>query len=197
MDFWVERAVADEAFASEFREWLEANYPDELKGHRFARPFDWGFHRKLTAWRKAHLEGATAAQLVAFRREAEDFGIEVGSLTPSHMVARVLEQVGTAEQQEFAQLLDDGDVRCSLGYTEPDSGSDVAAATTRAVRDGDAWIVNGQKMFTSHADVNTHVFLLTRTNTEVPKHKGLTMFLIPLDTPGIEVRPVEDRKSVV
>ena len=67
-----------------------------------------------------------------------------------------------------------------LGYTEPDSGSDAAAAKTRAVADGDEWVINGQKMFTSTAHVGTHVFLLTRTNTDVPKHRGLTMFMVPL-----------------
>ena len=66
-----------------------------------------------------------------------------------------------------------------LGFTEPESGSDVAAAQTRAVRDGDQWIINGQKMFTTNAQEADYAFMLTRTNTEVPKHKGLTTFLVP------------------
>src|ERR1700723_3741375 len=80
-----------------------------------------------------------------------------------------------------------GTVRLSLGYTEPDGGSDIAGAKTRAVRDGDEWVINGQKIFTTGAHNNQYVFLITRTDPTLPKHKGLTMFLVPLDTPGIEV----------
>jgi alkylation response protein AidB-like acyl-CoA dehydrogenase len=83
-----------------------------------------------------------------------------------------------------------GEIIIVLGYTEPDSGSDVAAAKTRAERDGEEWLIDGQKMFTSTAHMATHVFMLTRSNTEVPKHKGLTTFLVPLDRPGVEVRPI-------
>ena len=79
----------------------------------------------------------------------------------------------------------------SLGYSEPGSGSDVAAAQTRAVRMGDDWVLDGQKMFTSGANLGDCVFLLARTNADVQKHKGLTLFLVPLDQPGVEVRPFE------
>src|SRR5262249_1535000 len=65
-----------------------------------------------------------------------------------------------------------------------------AAAKTRAVRHGDDWVVDGQKMFTTLAHESAYVFLLTRTNLDVPKHRGLTLFLVPMDTPGIEVTPV-------
>ena len=78
----------------------------------------------------------------------------------------------------------------SFGYTEPDSGSDVAAATTKATRDGDEWVIEGQKMWTTMAHIADYVLLLTRTNPDVPKHKGLTFFIVPLDTPGIEIQPV-------
>jgi alkylation response protein AidB-like acyl-CoA dehydrogenase len=83
-----------------------------------------------------------------------------------------------------------GEVIISLGYTEPSAGSDVAAAQTRAVRDGDGWVIDGQKMFTSGANLTQYVFLLTRTDPGAAKHRGLTMFLVPLDTPGIEIHPV-------
>lgn len=83
-----------------------------------------------------------------------------------------------------------GDVQICLGYSEADSGSDIAAARTRAVRDGDAWVIDGEKMFTTMAHASDYVFLLTRTNPDVPKHKGLTMFLVPMTTPGIEVTEV-------
>jgi 3-oxocholest-4-en-26-oyl-CoA dehydrogenase alpha subunit len=77
-----------------------------------------------------------------------------------------------------------------LGYTEPDSGSDAAAAKTRAERRADRWIVNGQKIFTTSAHFADYCWLLTRTNPEAPKHRGLTMFLMPMELAGIEVRPL-------
>jgi alkylation response protein AidB-like acyl-CoA dehydrogenase len=77
-----------------------------------------------------------------------------------------------------------------MGYSEPDYGSDVASIVTRAVRDGDEWVINGAKMWTTMAHKADWLILLTRTNTEVPKHKGLTMFILPMDTPGITVDPV-------
>ncbi len=80
---------------------------------------------------------------------------------------------------------------CCLGYSEPDAGSDVAAVATKAVRDGDDWVIDGQKMFTTMAHEAHYVFLLARSNPDAPKHKGLTMFLVPMDTPGIEITPVE------
>src|SRR5919206_396094 len=80
-----------------------------------------------------------------------------------------------------------GDQLVGMGYSEPDHGSDVAGVTTRAVRDGDQWVINGAKMWTTMAHEASWIILLTRTNTEVPKHKGLTMFIMPMRTPGITV----------
>jgi alkylation response protein AidB-like acyl-CoA dehydrogenase len=107
------------------------------------------------------------------------------------LIANTLLHVGTEEQKElFIGGALRGETVIALGYTEPDSGSDVAAAKTRAVRDGDEWIINGQKMFTSTAQKSTHVFLLTRTSTDKPKHRGLTMFIVPLDDPGVSIQPI-------
>src|SRR5262249_47712119 len=83
-----------------------------------------------------------------------------------------------------------GEAVFSLGYTEPGSGSDVAAAKTRAARDGDHWVIDGQKMVTSGAHLAQYGFLLARTDPSAAKHKGLTMFLVPLDTAGVEIQPV-------
>ncbi len=94
-------------------------------------------------------------------------------------------------KREVLPRISRGEATCALGYSEPGSGSDVAAAQTRAVRDGDHWVIDGQKMFTSGAHLAQYVFLLTRTDRGAAKHKGLTMFLVPLDTPGIEVQPIE------
>src|SRR5262249_36550390 len=80
-----------------------------------------------------------------------------------------------------------GEMRMTLGWTEPDCGSDIAAARTRATRQPDgSWRINGAKMYSTGAHLCTHSFLLCRSNTEVAKHKGLTMFLCPLTGPGVE-----------
>ena len=84
-----------------------------------------------------------------------------------------------------------GEVRFCLGYTEPDGGSDIAAAKTRAVQNGDEWVINGSKMFTTGAHMSQYIFLITRTDPEQPKHRGLTMFLVPTDWPGVEVHALE------
>ena len=83
-----------------------------------------------------------------------------------------------------------GELRLCLGYTEPEGGSDVATCKTRAVRDGDGWVINGSKMFTSNAHNAQYVFLITNTDPDAPKHKSLTMFLVPMDSPGVEVQGI-------
>ncbi|MGV0714187.1 acyl-CoA dehydrogenase family protein [Mycolicibacterium sp. XJ662] len=109
----------------------------------------------------------------------------------TRMVATIIREIGTPAMKE--RILGGalrGDVTIALGFTEPECGSDVAAATTRAVREGDAWVINGSKMFTTNGHIADYVFLLARTSPEKPKHKGLTMFLVPLDSEGVEAQAV-------
>jgi hypothetical protein len=111
------------------------------------------------------------------------------------MVAHTISHIGTEEQKcEYLPAVLRGEMVIALGYSEPDSGSDVASAKTTAVRVADSasagWVINGQKMFTSTAQVASHVFVLARTNTDAPKHKGLTLFLVPTASPGFELRPI-------
>ena len=101
------------------------------------------------------------------------------------MVAQTVRQFATAgtRRRGAARVLS-GEIRLCLGYTEPEGGSDIATCKTRAVRDGDDWVINGSKMFTSNAHNAHYVFLITNTDPDAPKHKSLTMFLVPLDLAG-------------
>ena len=121
----------------------------------------------------------------------EDFGLRMDGWVTTWMILNTVLRVGTEEQKRTiipAGLR--GEMVIVLGYTEPGAGSDMAAAQTRAVRDGDEWVIDGSKMFTSTAHEATHVFLLTRTNTAAAKHRGLTLFLVPLDAPGVDIQPI-------
>jgi alkylation response protein AidB-like acyl-CoA dehydrogenase len=121
------------------------------------------------------------------------------------IVAGVLDHIGSDTQRAgvLPRLLA-GEATAVLGYSEPGAGSDVASARTRAVPVDDgrtAWRINGQKMWTTLAHVADYCLLLTRTNPDVPKHRGLTMFLVPMDTPGITIQPIhtiaDERTNVV
>jgi alkylation response protein AidB-like acyl-CoA dehydrogenase len=111
------------------------------------------------------------------------------TLSTTTLVASTVAAFGSPELvDEVLPRVANGTARICLGYTEPDGGSDIAAARVRAVRDGDEWVINGSKIFTSGAQNCQYVFLITRTDPTSAKHRGLTMFLVPLDSPGIEVQ---------
>jgi len=127
----------------------------------------------------------------AILQELARIGVKHDGWSTTSLVLNTLLDVGTEEQKRtYITAGLRGEVIIALGYTEPGSGSDVAAAQARAVRSGADWVINGQKMFTSTADQATHIFMLTRTNAGVPKHKGLTLFLVPTSSAGFEWAPV-------
>ena len=160
---------------------------------------DWDVHRALG---KAGLlfpnwpekwggRGADADSTRACRTVASELGYAGLASGVTGMAGALVQQVGVPElQDEVLRGFARGDFTSCLGFTEPSGGSDVFAAKTRAVRDGDEWVINGQKMFTSGAELADYVLLLTRTDPDVPKHKGLTLFLVPLKVPGVEIQPV-------
>jgi 3-oxocholest-4-en-26-oyl-CoA dehydrogenase alpha subunit len=201
----------DQAFLDEAREFLAAHVTDDVKrrDRETGDNFDEGVHLALGG--AGYLEGEWKPQADGgFSRvhrriwELEKRRAHVPWVTwgTTAMVARSVAKFGSPElRDEVMPKVFSGHVRLCLGYTEPEGGSDIASCKTRAVRDGDGWIVNGSKMFTTGAHKCQYVFLITNTDPEAPKHKSLTMFLVPLDSPGIDIQGIRtidgDRTNIV
>jgi alkylation response protein AidB-like acyl-CoA dehydrogenase len=190
-----------EAFRDEVASFLREHVTDEVieTAHATGTIHDWGLHRAMAAqgWISAGWPtdygggGRSPLEMNVLSEEMYLSGAPVDGIGVASLVAHTILLEGTEWQKTtiVPEILS-GEAICCLGYSEPESGSDVAACATRAVRDGDDWVIDGSKMFTTLAHEARYVFLLTRTNPDVPKHKGLTMFIVPMDTPGIEISPV-------
>lgn len=107
------------------------------------------------------------------------------------MLGNTLIKMGTeAQKQHYLPRILSGEQRWCQGYSEPEAGSDLAGIRTSAVLDGDQWVINGQKTWTSAGHLADHIFVLARTDAGAPKHKGISFLLVPMDQPGVEVRPI-------
>lgn len=95
-----------------------------------------------------------------------------------------------AQKKYFLPRLIRGEVTFALGYSEPSGGTDLASLKTRAIEDDDGFVINGQKVFTTRAEQSSHIYLMARTEPDAPRHEGISIFLVPMDTPGITVRPL-------
>ena len=112
------------------------------------------------------------------------------------MVAPAIQKFGTdAQREKWLAALWSGEVTVALGYSEPNAGTDLASLETLSVRDGDEWVINGQKLWTSGANSVSHIWLAARTDPEAPKHKGISMFIVPTDADGITIRGIETMGS--
>ncbi|MFJ5863452.1 acyl-CoA dehydrogenase family protein [Streptomyces parvus] len=197
---------AEEEFRGRLRAWLAAVLPG-LPAK--PSPDDWPARRTYdTAWQRmlydagyaglhwpvdAGGQGATPTQHLIFLEETERAGAPyvganfVGLLHAGPTIAAE----GTAGQRArwLPPVLRGDEIWCQ-GFSEPDAGSDLAALRTRAVRDGDDYVVTGQKIWTSHAEVADWCELLVRTDPDAPKHRGISWLAMPMDAPGITVRPL-------
>src|SRR5262245_25255347 len=198
----------EEVFRKEVRAWLEANVPDDLRGRAFASSrADVDEVRRLRAWQKTMWQagyvgmnwptefGGRGAglteQIILFqemaRAESPQF-VNRGGLSS---LGPTLMKYGTpAQQKKHLQNILTADELWCQGFSEPNAGSDLANLQTRGVLEGDHFVVNGQKVWTSMAHVAEWCFLLVRTNPDASKHKGISFLLVDMKTPGITVRPL-------
>jgi alkylation response protein AidB-like acyl-CoA dehydrogenase len=190
------------AFRDELRAWFAANDPGtEPVGDEDAH-YHWrrDFQRRLAddGWAAVHWppeyggRGATMTESAIF---FEELG-RAGAPLPANVLGLLLAgptimQWGTDAQKErhLSPILTAEEIWCQ-GFSEPDAGSDLAAVKTRAVRDGDDWVVTGQKVWTSGAQYSKWCMLVARTDQEAAKHKGLTYFLMDMEQDGVQVRPL-------
>ncbi|WP_100521052.1 acyl-CoA dehydrogenase family protein [Mycobacteroides abscessus] len=209
MDFSkVELSPEDQAFRERAREFLDRTVTAEVleRAHRSGDGFVQDVH--LAMGREGWLEPETkSAKVGGFtpvqrriwdleRRRAKTPMVTWGA---TMMILQAVRQYGSPDLlADIEPRIYRGEALFAMGYTEPEGGSDVATCKTRAVRDGDGWIINGQKMFTSGVHNAHYIFLLTNTDPAGKRHRNLTMFLVPVDTPGIEIqalRTVDGERS--
>jgi alkylation response protein AidB-like acyl-CoA dehydrogenase len=136
-------------------------------------------------------QGRSAIEQFIFFDESMRAGAPVPMLT-INTVGPTIMDFGTDEQKaDFLPRILKGEIHFCIGYTEPGAGTDLAALTTKAVRDGEEYVINGQKMFTSLAGGADYCWLAVRTDPEAKKHKGISMLIVPMDTPGIKLMPMD------
>jgi alkylation response protein AidB-like acyl-CoA dehydrogenase len=140
--------------------------------------------------------GLTLVEQVVLAEEFARAGAPQGSENDTFgigMLGNTLIHLGTEEQkQHYLPRILSGEQRWCQGYSEPDAGSDLAGIRTSAVLDGDEWVINGQKTWTSAGHLADHIFVLARTDPSAPKHRGISFLLVPMDQPGVEVRPIRN-----
>ena len=193
--------LSDDAFRMRFRTWLEKHCLEDVRrpAHRlrgtrarawFRLLYEHGW--RAPAWPREHGGmGLSIPKLIIYDEELDRAQVSRSINFGDSHLGPTLIKLGTEEQrrQYLPRILSCEDWWCQ-GYSEPNAGSDLASLKTRAERDGDYFIINGQKTWSSYAADATHVFLLVRTSTEAIKQKGITFILADMNTPGITVRPI-------
>jgi alkylation response protein AidB-like acyl-CoA dehydrogenase len=192
------------AFRREVRAWLAVHWHGERESMHSRRPFkDRGYDPEFSrlvgqkgwiglGWPKAFGgQARSPAEQLAFVEEMEYAHAPRGYLVGETIVGPALMRHGTPEQQaRYLPAILRGEMSFALGYSEPEAGSDLASLRTRAVRDGDDWIINGQKLWSTGGDKSEHIWLAVRTDPDAkPKHAGISVFIVPLKQAGITIRP--------
>ena len=196
-------ALNTETFRTQVRDFFEREYPQELRYPkrrlRWAEIRDWTLKLADHGWLAPSWPtrfggmGLAPEKLIAFIEEQERHGVARAPDMGISMVGPLLIQHGSDAQrvQYLPRILSCENIWCQ-GYSEPNAGSDLASLRTEAVEDGDDFIVNGQKTWTTLAQDATHIFLLVRTDKDAKKQEGISFLLADMKTPGITVRPIRN-----
>lgn len=193
--------LSDDDFRQQVREFLYAHFPNELRD--LPKRLHWeevkGWYMTLSAhdwlapgWpREFGGMGLSASKQLIYTEEFENYGV---ARTPDHgimLLGPLLIRYGSPEQQQYflPRILRGEDIWCQ-GYSEPNAGSDLASLRTEAVLDGEEWVVNGQKTWTTLATDADWIFMLVRTDKTAKKQEGISFLLVPMSSPGVTVRPI-------
>jgi 3-oxocholest-4-en-26-oyl-CoA dehydrogenase alpha subunit len=202
MDFALDQQ--HQAWVKEVREFLRAEFDTEAedearrRGGESSGPVLRKFRAKMAergwlalTWPVEYGgSGRTTFEQFLLMDEFAYWGAPAIDLTAS-AVAPTIMRFGTEEQKKrWLPAILSGEVECAIGYSEADAGSDLASLRTSARRDGDAWVVNGEKLWNTGAEFATHEWLVVRTDADAPKHKGLSVIMVPIDAPGVAVQPI-------
>lgn len=182
----------------EIRSYLEEKITDELLEEIRTNPYGpiWREYIRTLGkdgwlgigWPKEYGgQGKTPLEQYIFLEEITRTGITIPFIT-LETVGPTIMRFGTEEQKkEFLPKILRGELEVAIGYTEPEAGTDLASLDTRAVRDGDQYVINGQKVFTTNASISDYIWLAARTDPDAPKHEGISIFLVPTDSTGVTI----------
>jgi alkylation response protein AidB-like acyl-CoA dehydrogenase len=197
-----------EAFREKIQAFLAEHLPPDWKGtgglegeelQRFSLDWRTTLHEHgllALGWPKEYGgQGLSSLEQVIVAEEFTKAGVPAGvanDVFGIQMLGNTLLMWGTEEHKQhyLPRIISRDDIWCQ-GYSEPNAGSDLGNLGCRAVLDGDQWVINGQKIWTSAGHLADHIFLLTRTDPDAPKHKGITFLLVDMRQPGVEVRPIK------
>jgi 3-oxocholest-4-en-26-oyl-CoA dehydrogenase alpha subunit len=134
--------------------------------------------------------GLSAVHQHLLMREFEYWGVPGPDLTVTSVAPMIMRHGTEQNKTEFLPPIARGEMICAVGYSEPDAGTDLASLRTRAVLEGDEWLINGSKIWNSAAQRATHEWLCVRTDPDAPRHRGISVIIVPIDHPGVQVRPL-------
>jgi alkylation response protein AidB-like acyl-CoA dehydrogenase len=199
-------APEDDAFRAELRAFLEQHWPAEYRGGNEYGPGyssdvparEAEFRRKLgeRGWIAINLPkeygggGATILQRLIFADEMSYYGAPYSNTATGYVAPTLIKHGSDEQKQTFLPAITQGAIDFALGYTEPNAGSDLAGVSTRAVEDGEGFLLSGQKVYTTMAHKAQYLWCIARTDPKAARHKGLTIFIVDLKAPGVDVRPL-------